>query len=199
MESAAGVNPTAMLVRREIVQALLTSPTEQIERFIATDYPRVVAAVTHITGAREAAEDAVQDAMVALLRRTDSQPLESATAWLCVVASNQARDQHRRRGAEGRATERLGLPPEEALEHDTMSVDVQRAVAQLSDRQREIVVLHYYLDRPVAEIAAALDVSEGTVKTQLHRARKALAVTLAVDDGTTDDTTGDDDSGEAIA
>ena len=41
-----------------------------------------------------------------------------------------------------------------------------------------MTVLHYYLDLGVAEMAATLGVHEGTVKTSLHRARRALAATL---------------------
>jgi RNA polymerase sigma-70 factor (ECF subfamily) len=48
--------------------------------------------------------------------------------------------------------------------------------------QREVVVLHYYTDLPVATIGAVLGVDEGTVKTSLFRARKALAAALHVAD-----------------
>jgi len=57
-------------------------------------------------------------------------------------------------------------------------VDAMRALASLPRRQRQVTVLHYYLDLGVAEMAATLGVHEGTVKTSLHRARRALAATL---------------------
>jgi RNA polymerase sigma-70 factor (ECF subfamily) len=50
----------------------------------------------------------------------------------------------------------------------------------LPERQREIVLLHYYLDASVADTAAAMGISEGTVKTQLHRARAKLADALGL-------------------
>lgn len=152
-----------------------------LRAFAAHDYPAVVAAVALITGDRPAAEDAVADAMVRLLSRPPAEPLRSVAAWITVVASNGERSRLRRRDAEDRAYRRLGDdgaapdPAEIALAGDRAVLD---AVAALPLRQRQICILHYYLDRPVADVAAALGVSEGTVKTQLHRARAALAERL---------------------
>jgi RNA polymerase sigma-70 factor (ECF subfamily) len=55
---------------------------------------------------------------------------------------------------------------------------VERALTQLSRRQREVTVLRYYLGMDVGEIAGVLGIGEGTVKTQLFRARRALAELL---------------------
>jgi RNA polymerase sigma-70 factor (ECF subfamily) len=61
-------------------------------------------------------------------------------------------------------------------------VDIERAVAQLPRRQREVVVLRYLLDLNTSETAATLRINEGTVKSELSRARGALATALrAVD------------------
>ena len=57
-------------------------------------------------------------------------------------------------------------------------IDVSRALADLPQRQREVTVLRYYLGLNVAEIAEALELHEGTVKTSLFRARAALAAAL---------------------
>jgi RNA polymerase sigma-70 factor (ECF subfamily) len=57
-------------------------------------------------------------------------------------------------------------------------VSVLAAVGALPDGQRTAVLLHYYLDSSVADIAAAMGVSEGTVKTHLHRGRASLATAL---------------------
>ena len=52
-----------------------------------------------------------------------------------------------------------------------VAVDVQRALAALPRRQREITVLHYFVDLPIAEIAREFGIAEGTVKSALHSAR----------------------------
>jgi RNA polymerase sigma factor (sigma-70 family) len=57
-------------------------------------------------------------------------------------------------------------------------VDVERALALLTRRQREAVVLRYYLDMSVAEVAEALHVSVGAAKTTLFRARAVLSRAL---------------------
>jgi RNA polymerase sigma factor (sigma-70 family) len=57
-------------------------------------------------------------------------------------------------------------------------IDVVRALAELPHRQREVTVLRYYLGLNVSEIAQTLELNEGTVKTSLFRARKALAAAL---------------------
>jgi RNA polymerase sigma factor (sigma-70 family) len=68
---------------------------------------------------------------------------------------------------------------------DTLSsdrVDVQRALLGLPRRQREVVILRYYLQLDTREVAAVLRVNEGTVKSTLFRARAALAGALGIDD-----------------
>jgi RNA polymerase sigma factor (sigma-70 family) len=61
-------------------------------------------------------------------------------------------------------------------------VDSERAPAALPRRQREAVVLRYYLQMDTREVAEALGVHEGTVKSTLSRARSALAGALGETD-----------------
>lgn len=155
-----------------------------LDAFLATEYPRVVAAVGMITGNRQDAADAVQDALVGLLATPPHRPIDNLAAWITVVASNRARDRHRTRAAESRAFAKVGVDPESTESASTMiDVDLQRALDALPVQQRRICALHYLADQSVESIAHALGVSAGTVKTQLHRARKALAVGLGADTG----------------
>jgi RNA polymerase sigma-70 factor (ECF subfamily) len=71
-------------------------------------------------------------------------------------------------------------PPRRDLTDAEAALDLRRALAGLPRRQREAIVLHYYVGYDVNEVAHALDVTAGTVKTNLHRARKALARELGV-------------------
>ena len=155
-----------------------TSLEPEIRAFIEDDYRRVVAAVALVCGSKAGAEDAVQEALArGWERMSRGERLDSVTAWVTVVATNLARSAVRRRLAERRAAARSrsggGAPqmPEEAL-------DVVRALGLLPRRQREAVVMHYWLTMSVAEIASALGVSEGTVKSALHRARRRLDAEL---------------------
>lgn len=154
-----------------------------IETFVATEYPRVVAAVRLITGDREGAADAVQDAIVGLLASPPSRPIANTAAYITVTASNKARDAQRRRGAEGRALRKIGTPPDTTLDAiEALDVDVRAALEGLPRQQRQVCVLHYLLDESVESIAESLGVSAGTVKTQLHRARAALAARIQKED-----------------
>lgn len=53
--------------------------------------------------------------------------------------------------------------------------DLRRAITALPPRQRTAIVLHHFVDLPVTEVAALMNVSAGTVKSTLHDARAALA------------------------
>jgi RNA polymerase sigma factor (sigma-70 family) len=152
----------------------------QLEVFVGEEYAAVVAAVRLITGDREGAADSVQDAIVRLLAHPPAEPVRNVAAWVTVVASNRSRDRFRRQQAERRAIERLDLaeayPSADAHISDPQVLD---AVRSLPLGQRQTCILFYFLDLPVAAIAEELDVSIGTIKTQLFRARKALAESLA--------------------
>jgi len=154
-----------------------------LEQFVETEYPAVVAAVRLITGNRHEADDAVQDALVGYLARPPARQVTNVAAWITVVASNRARDRHRRRAAEQRALARLGPPSEPTSDvSEGPDADVPAALHELPPGQRQVCVLHYLLDQSVAEIAEGLRLSAGTVKTQLHRARTALAARLSRED-----------------
>ena len=125
---------------------------------------------------RGLAEDITQEAFYRMLRhwRTVSR-YEAPEAWVRRVAIRIAVREVQRAAARP-AKERLGQPvlPDPALPDP----DLARAVAALTPMQRAAVVLYYWEDRPVAEIARVLEVSESTVKQHLHRARHRLAELL---------------------
>jgi RNA polymerase sigma-70 factor (ECF subfamily) len=152
---------------------------ETIRDFLQTSYPRLVAAVALVAGSRDAAEDAVQEALARAWERAGTEQIRSLPAWVTRVSLNLSRSRWRRLRAEAKAAEHLRANSEH-LQADPRP-DVEQALARLSRRQREVTVLRYYLAMDVSEIAGVLDVSEGTVKTQLFRARRALAELL--DDG----------------
>jgi len=141
-----------------------------------------VNAVALASGSYSAAEDAVQEALVrAWIRSERGERVESLPAWVAAVALNQTRSGWRRAMAERRARSRLpersgaAAPSEEHLE-------VVGALASLPRRQREVAVLRYLLEMSTAEVAAALGIGEGTVKSSLSRARAHLVEALAVHD-----------------
>jgi RNA polymerase sigma factor (sigma-70 family) len=154
-----------------------------LDHFVATEYPKVVAAVGLITGNRQDAADAVQDAIVGYLAKPPATPVSNLAAWITVVASNRLRDRYRSHGAEERALGKVGVV-DEVVEDATqlLDIDVMNALKELPLQQRQVCSLHYLMDQSVETIAEGLGVSTGTVKTQLHRARKTLAARLRKED-----------------
>jgi RNA polymerase sigma-70 factor (ECF subfamily) len=65
---------------------------------------------------------------------------------------------------------------------DSRDIDVERAVAGLSRRQRQAVDLHYFVGLDVATVAEVMDCAPGTVKATLHQARAKLRDLLGDDD-----------------
>jgi RNA polymerase sigma-70 factor, ECF subfamily len=150
-----------------------------IREFLHTAYPRLVAAVAMACGSRHAAEDAVQEALLRAWERSEKgQEIDSLEAWVTTVAMNLSRSGLRRLRSERRAKSRLHAA--NLGEPSADRVDVERALSALPRRQRETVVLRYYLQLDTREAAAALGMSEGTVKSTLARARAALAVALGI-------------------
>jgi RNA polymerase sigma-70 factor (ECF subfamily) len=142
----------------------------------------LVNAVALASGSYSAAEDAVQEALVrAWMRSERGEHMESLPGWVAAVALNLTRSGWRRSMAERRARRRL---PGGSATHPQSDeeMDVARALEGLPRRQREVAVLRYLLEMSTSEVAAALGIAEGTVKSSLSRARTHLVEALAVHD-----------------
>jgi RNA polymerase sigma-70 factor (ECF subfamily) len=156
-----------------------------LREFLHTEYPRMVAAVALASASRPAAEDAVQEALLRAWERSEKgEEIDSLRAWVATVALNLARSGLRRLRSERRAKARMH-GTEVSKDHagtTDRSIDIERILAGLPRRQREAVVLRYYLQFDTREVAQALRVNEGTVKSTLARARTAIAEVLGTDD-----------------
>jgi RNA polymerase sigma-70 factor (sigma-E family) len=128
-------------------------------------------------GDRAAAEDVVQDAFFGLYRHWDR--LTDPSGALPYVRSsvlNGCRTALRRR-ARGHPVTMYQAPSgsaEAAVLSREERQEVMRAVRQLPHRQREALVLRFYLDLPEREIARIMGIRPGTVRSATHRALKAL-------------------------
>jgi RNA polymerase sigma factor (sigma-70 family) len=138
-----------------------------------------VAGVALITGSRAAAEDAVQEALARAWERSErGEQIESLPAWVTRAAMNLSKSMLRRMRVEAKHRADVVLVTADGGSTSDARIDITRALADLPHRQREITVLRYYLGLNVSEIAQTLELNEGTVKTSLFRARKALAAVL---------------------
>ena len=130
-----------------------------------------------IVGDWEVAREIAQDAFVQVLRHWKQvQEMDSPGGWVRRVAIRDA-VRSRSRDARRRSLAR-SMTPALVAESGIPGADVRQALLSLPRQQRAVIALFYLEDRPVAEIAALLDCSEGTVKTHLSRGRAALATRL---------------------
>lgn len=139
-----------------------------------------VRAVLFLSGLRGSdLDDAAQDVQLRLLEQPPA-TVEHVGAWACAVAARLAIDRQRRQKTRNAVTERLRLLRPIA-HHDAdvaLTESVRAALKSLDPELRATVVLRYYADLPVADIARMLGVPVGTVKSRLHRAAEVLRTEL---------------------
>jgi len=144
-------------------------------------YPRLAGWAAHLVGDRDLGHDVATEAFTRLLSHWHT--VDAPRPWLYATAGNIVRDHWRKRGREASAYERFqgGQPrPEEASPGPDQAqlLSVREAVEGLPDRLRLPVLLYYFADLSVAEVARQVGRSEGAVKRDLYDARARLATTL---------------------
>ena len=155
---------------------------EALKALIKRWQPRLTRLAWRLTAEREAARDVVQEAWLAIVRglkRLDDPA--RFRSWAYRIVSNKCIDWTRRRARRRSATKDLqdaatstaGASSDET--DSTGEVDRMReALSKLPDEQRAMLSIHFLDGMGVAEIARALDVPEGTVKSRLYHARNHL-------------------------
>jgi RNA polymerase sigma factor (sigma-70 family) len=126
-----------------------------------------------VLGDRGEAEDVAQETLARALVRW-KKVSAYAEPWVVRVAGNLAIDKIRKQ-QRARGVPIRDLPP-----LDAQRVDLQRALLELSPKQREVVVLRYVVDLPEVDVAQTLGCSVGTVKTHASRGLAALRRSLEV-------------------
>jgi RNA polymerase sigma-70 factor (ECF subfamily) len=141
---------------------------EELEALYRSRLPEFRRVATAIAGDRELGCDAVQEAFARAVRKRRSfHGGGTLEAWVWRIVVNAARDARRRR--------RPVAEPHDAATNGHAPV---LPLDLLTERQREIVFLHYYADLDYAAIAAALAISPGTVGATLNAARRTLRQAL---------------------
>ncbi len=156
---------------------------DDLEALYQTSYHSLLRLAVLLTGDRGAAEDAVQDAFVGFWRRIDGlDDPAAARAYLRAAVVNNSRSVLRRRRTAARHMHELapGTQPgaDESIVMQVRDRELRLAVANLPRRQREVVVLRYWSELSLAEVAETLGVSVGTVKSSASRALDRLQLSL---------------------
>lgn len=123
-----------------------------------------------LTGSAATAEDLVHEAFLRIFERLDG--LDEPGAYLRRTVVNLSRDHHRRREVADRWLHSQSAPTD-ALLPDLD--ETWQALGSLPEHQRTALVLRFYLDLKVEDVAAVLDIPTGTVKSQIHRGLAALS------------------------
>ena len=153
------------------------------ELFLA-HHARLVIVAQMIVGDRATAEDVVQDAFASLYRRWPwIREKGAAIGYVHSSVANGARTrlrQRRRMPTTELVDTEMSIAPgadDAALRHDARR-ELEAGLAELPSRQRQVIVLRYYLDQSEAEIAATLSISRGSVKKHASRALATLGARL---------------------
>lgn len=137
-----------------------------VERLYREEGRRLWWALVAYSGDVEVASDAVAEAFAQALARGDA--LTDPLAWIWRVAFRVAAGELKRRR---QMDHRL---PDMENSSEQRANELVSLLRQLPEKQRAAIVLHYYADRPVRDVAAALRVTPATARVHLHRGRRRL-------------------------
>jgi RNA polymerase sigma-70 factor (ECF subfamily) len=169
-----------------LIRASLAGDSASFGRLVCRYQDRLYHTVVHVVGSREDALDLVQDAFVqAFLRLETFQGASAFYTWLYRIALNLSLSWKRKQrptmsvdqarelsGAE--PPDHHGARPEHAMDQEERAGQVRRALIQLSDEHRQVLVLREMEGASYETISEMLDVPLGTVRSRLHRARIEL-------------------------
>ncbi len=182
------------------VVALARAGKETAYRELLKRYERpVFSLIYRMVRDRAASEDLAQETFIKVLNALDSyRPEYRFSSWIFKIANNAAIDHLRRReldtlSLDGSPTARTaeeveatalqavdrGPGPLAALEARELGGQIEEAISRLRPEYRACILLRHVEGRAYEEIAEALDLPLGTVKTYIHRARLELRETLA--------------------
>ena len=153
---------------------------QQVEAQILASYPSLFRlAYTYMRNADDAM-DVVQESVCKAISRYDGIRNEQAIRnWLCRIVVNTAMDQLRRR----KRLITVDQMPESGYEDTYSNPDLQRLLNGLNDRERTIVVLRFFEDMRLQDIAEITGENPNTVKTTLYRCLKKMRIQLEKGDG----------------
>jgi RNA polymerase sigma-70 factor, ECF subfamily len=174
-------------MQRALVERAQAGDHDAFSVLVRRAYPRLFGIATLILRDRDRAQDAVQDALVLAWRNIRA--LRDAEAWdawlyrLTVRACHRFGRQVRHRDVvEIRVADDLDRVDALDLSHAVVERDrMARALGRLPIDQRAVLVLHFYLDLPLTEAAAILEIPVGTAKSRLNRGLSTLRIHMGAD------------------
>lgn len=172
-----------------VAQLVRQNDNDSRQALFEAYYRRTYAVAYNILRRRENAEDITQDAFIKAFQNLHQLQDEAKFgAWLAVIASNLARNYLKREKkiflTDDLSVIEVDRPSQNTEETVLRSLEIERvrkAIRTLPPEQYQVVILQYYHDLKVDEIAAMLKIRSGTVKSRLFRARQKLAAVLELE------------------
>ena len=169
---------------RRLVERAQEGDRQAFAQVAAGASDRLFASALRIVRDYDAAGDVLQAALIQIWRDLPTlRDPDRFDAWSYRVTARQSQTELRRRRRRPVLVELL--PTDAAIGDGEISVslrdELERAFQRLAADQRAVLVLMYYEDQTVAEIAATLGISQGTVKSRLHYARAAMRAAVEAD------------------
>ena len=170
-----------------IIKEILDGKTEQYEYFLDRYGQQVFVLVDRIVSCQEDAEELTQDVFLKAFQQLSSFKAESSfSTWIYRIATNIAISAVRKKRndvlrlddsvfanlSDTQVDEALEDESEEQMER------LQQAMNQLEADERALITLYYLEEKPLAEVAFILGMTEGNAKVKLHRIRKKLYVLI---------------------
>ncbi len=178
-------------VDADLARAAQAGSRQAFDRLVVRHADDVVRTAYVIVGDPDDANDVAQDAFISAYRGLDGyQPTAPFGAWLHRIAVNRSYDYLRRRQRQGALIDGMMAASsgaeEDAAVRDARRDDERAAVRELIDeldpKGRAVVALRFLRGMSIKEVAATLDVPEGTVKRRLHDALKRMRARLTAAD-----------------
>lgn len=178
---------------KELALALKAGQEDAFDEIVKRYQGRVYAVAYRVTGNRDDALDVAQEALLKAYQKIGAwQPTGDFLPWLLRLTTNQAIDHLRRRkrrrherldeafvpGSEGAAVEPVAMETEEQVRAREIDERVRQSLVVLSETQRTVFVLRHFEGLALADIAAEIGCTVGSVKVHLFRALKKLRVEL---------------------
>jgi RNA polymerase sigma-70 factor, ECF subfamily len=169
----------------ELVRQHLAGDRQAFAELVRRHERRVYNLAYRMLGRPEEAADASQDVFVTCLRKLGGFKGTAAfTTWLHRVTLNVCYDALRKRSRERPSEDPPDrLAPDDPADEAAAAVDVHRALQRVAEDFRAVLVLHDIQGLPYEDVAEALGIPVGTVKSRLHRARLAMATELGGEQG----------------
>ena len=170
-----------------IIKEILNGKTEQYEYFLDRYGQQVFVLVDRIVSCQEDAEELTQDVFLKAFQQLSSFKAESSfSTWIYRIATNLAISAVRKkrndvlRLDDSVFANLSDTQVDEALEDDSeeQMERLQQAMNQLEADERALITLYYLEEKPLAEVAFILGMTEGNAKVKLHRIRKKLYVLI---------------------